>query len=63
MKKLTMKQANAIDLIAKYPKDMVMDSGWMTGGHGIKIDLRTLNSLKRMGAVVQGKINPNFIAK
>lgn len=43
-------------MLRKYPNAIVMSSGWMTGGHGVKIDLRTLNSLKRLGLIDGGKL-------
>jgi hypothetical protein len=54
--KLTDNQKKAIINMRKYPNDMVMFNGYMTGGHGVKIKLNTLNALKRLGIVKDGKL-------
>jgi len=54
--KLTDKQQNVIDILKKYPNDMIMHGGWMTGGHGIKLDLRTVQSLRKKGIIECGKL-------
>jgi hypothetical protein len=54
--KLTDKQQSVIDTLKKYPNDMIMHGGWMTGGHGIKLDLRTVESLRKKGIIEGGKL-------
>jgi len=54
--KLTDKQQSVIDTLKKYPNDMIMHGGWITGGHGIKFDMRTVESLKKKGIIEGGKL-------
>lgn len=55
-KKLSEKQQQLIDTLNKYPNDMIMFNGYMTGGYGIKFDKRTINSLKDRGILFNGKL-------
>lgn len=54
--KLTENQKEAILKMRKYPNDMVMFNGYMTGGHGIKIKLNTIRALKRLKIIENGKL-------
>ena len=54
--KLTDKQKFVIEVLRRYPKDMIMFNGWITGGHGVKFDMRTVESLKRKGIIKDGKL-------
>lgn len=59
MKKLTDKQKQIIVTLRKYPNDLIMmlDSGcWLTGGHGVHFDKRTLNSLRDKGLIDYKKL-------
>lgn len=47
-------------MLKKYPRELVMDDGYITGGHGIQFDLRTINSLKRKGIIVNGKLSEKY---
>jgi hypothetical protein len=55
-KKLTDKQQEVIDTLLKYPNTIIMISGWLTGGHGVKLDLRTVKSLESRGIIVNKKL-------
>lgn len=55
--KLTENQKKVIETMRKYPNDIVMFDGWMTGGHGVKFDLKTVDSLKAKGVIVDGKLS------
>jgi hypothetical protein len=57
MEKLSEKQKEAIAVLRKYPNDMVMFNYWMTGGHGIRLDARTVESLKKRGIISGGKLS------
>jgi hypothetical protein len=52
----TPNQQKVIDILLKYPKEMIMFNGWITGGHGIKFDMRTIQSLKNKGIIQNGKL-------
>ena len=54
--KLTEKQQKVIDILEKYPNEMIMFNGWITGGHGVKFDMRTVESLKKKGIIEGGKL-------
>lgn len=54
--KLTENQKEAILKMRKYPNDMVMFNGYMTGGHGIKIKLNTIRALERLKIIENGKL-------
>lgn len=60
---LSERQQKVVDTLKKYPKDMIMFNGCMTGGHGVKFDLRTVESLKRKGVIVNGKLNEEVNGK
>ncbi len=51
MIKLTNMQAEALLELRKYPDVIVMSDGWLTGGHGIKLNLKTVKSLKQKGFI------------
>lgn len=51
--KLTDKQKIALLILRQYPDDIVMSDGWLTGGHGVKINLSTVKSLKDKGLINQ----------
>ena len=53
---LSERQQKVVDTLKKYPKDMIMHNGCMTGGHGVQFDLRTVEALKRKGVIVNGKL-------
>lgn len=54
--KLSENQKDAIKTMRQYPNDIVMWNGCMTGGHGVRVKLNTINSLKRLGIVEGGKL-------
>ena len=54
--KLTKNQKEAILNMRKYPNDIVMFNGYMTGGHGVKIKLNTIKALERLGIIENGKL-------
>ena len=54
--KLSEKQQYVINILRQYPNDMIMFNGFITGGHGIKFDLRTVESLKKRGIIENGKL-------
>lgn len=49
--KLSEKQKEALLILRKYPNDIVMYDGWLTGGHGVKMNLNTVEALKNKGLV------------
>lgn len=55
-KKITDKQQEVIDTLLKYPNAIIMINGWLTGGHGVKLDLRTVKSLESRGVIKNGKL-------
>jgi hypothetical protein len=55
--KFTPNQQKVIDILTKYPNEMIMHNGWITGGHGIKFDMRTVESLRNKKVIVNGKLN------
>lgn len=55
--KLTKSQIETILILRKYPNDMIMFNGHMTGGHGVKIKLNTFKSLERLGIIENGKLS------
>lgn len=59
--KFTEKQQSCIDILRKYPDDIIMWNGWLTGGHGIKLDMRTVGSLKNRGVIINYKLSANFL--
>jgi len=54
--KLSPKQQQVVDTMKKYPLDMVMFNGCMTGGHGVSFELRTINALQSKGIIVNGRL-------
>lgn len=54
--KLSQSQNNVIFILQKYPNEMITYDGWLTGGHGIQLDMRTVNSLKKRRLIVGGKL-------
>lgn len=54
--KLSTTQQDALNKLGKYPNDRVMHNGFITGGHGMKFKLRTIESLEKKGLVDRGKI-------
>lgn len=44
--KLTERQKAAVRILRKYPYDIIMSDGWLTGGHGIRIDATTVKKLR-----------------
>lgn len=56
-KKLTEKQQKVIAILKQYPNEMIMHNGWLTGGHGIEFDMRTIESLKKRKIIVDGRLN------
>lgn len=60
--KLTQSQDNVVFVLEKYPNDMIMFNGWITGGHGIQFDMGTVNSLTRKGIIINGKLSTEFKA-
>lgn len=45
--KLSKTQIEAIKVLRKYPSAIVMLDGYLTGGHGIRLDKRTINALHK----------------
>lgn len=59
--KLSYKQKKVIEMLKKYPNEMVMHNYWITGGHGIQFDGRTIESLKRRGIItVNNKLSEEW---
>lgn len=54
--KLSKEQKRTIEILNKYPKDMIMFNGWITGGHGIRFNMKTVESLKKRGLIYNGKL-------
>lgn len=57
--KLTDKQKQMILTLRKYPKDIIVNlrnSAFLTGGHGVSFDKRTLNSLRDKGLINYEKL-------
>lgn len=54
---MTTKQKRIIEILKKYPHEMIMHDGYLTGGHGIKFDKRSLNALENKGVLYNGKLN------
>ena len=50
MGKLTEKQKEALAILRRYPNAIIMDNGYITGGHGY-IDARCAKALKRKGYI------------
>lgn len=48
-------QKKVIKLLRHYNCLMMLD-GWCTGGHGLRIDLRTAESLRRKGIMYNGQL-------
>lgn len=53
---LTDTQKEAIKLMMRYPNEMIMHNGWLTGGWGVRIKLNTVHSLEKKGLVYRGKL-------
>lgn len=49
--KLSLSQKNVLDILKQYPNVIIMYDGYITGGHGIKLDMRVVNALKRNGLI------------
>lgn len=49
--KLSTNQIKTIKVLREYPNDMAMYDGWLTGGHGIKLNLKSVQSLKDKGLI------------
>lgn len=49
--KLSAKQKEALRILQKYPNEIVMTNGSLTGGHGVRLDMRTVISLKERGLI------------
>lgn len=54
--KLSKNQIETIKLLRQYPKELIMFNGYLTGGHGIRVDLRTLEALKNKGLIERDKL-------
>jgi len=54
---ISQSQDNVIFVLRKYPNEMIMHNGWLTGGHGIQFDMRTINSLVKRGIIINGKLS------
>lgn len=52
---LTERQKAAIRILRKYPYDIIMNDGWLTGGHGIRIDKTTFKALRMKDLVTSGR--------
>lgn len=49
--KLSKSQIETIRVLRQYPDDIVMCDGWLTGGHGVRLNLGTVNALKKRGLI------------
>lgn len=58
--KLSPQQWEVVNTLKKYPNDMVMFNGHITGGHGICFKSRTINALIEKGVIVDGRLSPNI---
>lgn len=54
-KKLTSSQIYVIEVLKKYDC-MIMHDNWVTGGHGVKFDGRSIEALKKMGIINAGRL-------
>lgn len=54
---LTDLQWSVLKALCQHPTDMVMHDGWLTGGHGIKIDRRPLRKLEALGFVKDKRVS------
>lgn len=54
--KLTGQQIEYIKILRQYD-EIVMDDGWLTGGHGICFDLRTVRALERKKIIVYDRLS------
>lgn len=52
-KKLTHNQSIALEILRQHPNEIVMNNGYLTGGHGIKINRSTINSLRDKGVLTR----------
>jgi hypothetical protein len=59
--KLSNSQQYVVDTLNKYPNVIVMSDGWITGGHGIQFDLRTVNALKRKKVIFNNRLHKNYV--
>lgn len=55
--KLTENQKQAILKLRQYPNAIIMHNGWLTGGHGVHFDKRTINSLKTKKIIVDNQLS------
>ena len=49
--KLTEAQIAVVEILRMYPDEIVMSDGYLTGGHGIYLNMRTVRVLKRLGLI------------
>ena len=49
--KLSNSQCEALKVLRKYPNEIIMNDGWITGGHGIRFNLKTIGSLINKGLI------------
>lgn len=54
--KLSAKQQETVEILERYPNEMIMFNGWLTGGHGIKFNKSSVEALKKKGVIYQGKL-------
>lgn len=59
--KLTTSQLYVIDTLNKYPNEIVMRDGYITGGHGVQFDLRSINALKRKKVIVNDRLHKDYV--
>lgn len=58
--KLSIKQFKVIETLRMYPNEMVMSNMWITGGHGIKFDGRTIDSLIKRKIIINGRLSEKY---
>lgn len=54
-KKLTSGQIYVIETLAKH-NCMIMYDNWVTGGHGIRLNGRSIEALKKMNIIDRGEL-------
>lgn len=59
--KLTALQVKTIKVLQEYPNAIIMTNMYLTGGHGVKLDLRTVRSLQNKGLIEYNKLSQKGI--
>lgn len=60
---LSKNQIEALEALRKYPDAIVMNDGCLTGGVGVRLNIRTFESLKNKGLVERSGERRNRISE